>query len=274
MKRTLSLLPLVLAAALFASCKSKDLYSKNQTLLTNSFASYEAGEYERAVNQAKGLVVQTSGDAAKYQVQRFFAAFVAVQAHSHAAFGGRGGFLAEPRSKSTMSLGGAGGSRDFSVPHAVAAARMIGYGYDWTPATAPPSSVLDAQLPAELAALGVDNATLNINLSLLAIYARLGFRARINEIFDSNPTMLTLEGSEQLMDSARLPAPLRPWLTWAVFQYLVTEQNDKEAYRFAVRTLFPGDEESRNGMSVGRDLEDELRTWITDGSAWVFYCSS
>ena len=168
----------VVALVLFgSSCASDDLFAANKASLDAAAANLEAKDYRSCSINSTAMVANTEGEARKYRTQRFCAAYLGFQAHIRASFGGTATFLAGPRDSGGL-LGSGGGADDFSIAHAVASARMIGYGKDW----ASDLTGQEALVPQSLINLGVDNAKINMDLCRLAILARLGFVLDANTV--------------------------------------------------------------------------------------------
>ena len=157
----------------------------------------------------------------------------------------------------------------------LASAQDAGHALDWAPegrdgtgGSGVREEALRRQLPDALAELGVEDARLGLHMGLLVVYSRLGFENRISDILGQNEDMLELGSCTELMDRARLPAEERPWITYLVYRHL--ESSDPPAaYRFAARTLFPGD-----ASGIDADLRASIEEWITGGSEYSFSCPS
>jgi len=264
MRRVHALLLVGLAAGA-ASCASTDLTGKNRKLLEQAVTALEQGELAKTVALRDDLLASTEADAGAYRLQRFGAAYLAAEAHLRASFAGA--WLREPETGTRLRLGAGGGDDTSPTAHMVAAARQISYGMDLAPSGVSEKALAE-QLPASLAELGVENAKLGLSMGLLTVYSRLGFESKVSRILEQNAGMLDLASCQRLMDAARLPDELRPRVTYLVFRHQ-RELDERMAYRFAVRTLFPA---AGGTAGVERAEREALQQWIVGESSYVFTC--
>lgn len=249
---------LALGLCLFA-CSAPKLHKTNRDLLVQGVERLERGQFEGAVQFSDKLVFATAEKPRDYQLQRFFAAFLAAQAHMSASFSGS--FLKDPKEKRSMGIGGQEDESGSVLAHMVAAGRSSGYGLDWFPASAPESG-LEALLPEGLAKLGAANARDNLNLGLMTIYTRLGFDNKIASSLSNSPELLNLETCQAMLERTQFLPAARPWVMYMVFHHL-RDSNEPMAFSFAAEALFQG---------LSPAVEKEMQVWISEESNFRFTC--
>ncbi len=266
--RPLAPLLLALAACSLAACSSSSLHGANRGLLDASRASIEAGRYREAIQSAESVLASTGEAQNDYRLQRFFAAHLVSRAHAEAAFAAP--FLSEPVVGTQFSLtGNASSRRPSSVAHLIAACWWADWTRQWFAGVsdAPREVRGEAVLPPDLAQFGPLNALAQANLLTLAIYCRLDFQDKVADIVTGIPELRSLDSCEAVLEAARVPASARVWVYAGVFEQL-TEEDQREAYRFGIRARSAALAEAQSGFGAAH--RKAIADWILKESQFVF----
>ena len=261
---TWRVLPVWIAALPLWSCSSDTLHRRNRGELAASLAALDQGDFRAATQRLDRLIAATNAEADQYRLQRFFAAFLLAQAHLRAS--GEGGYLSDGQAAQRVSLGQASvlsSESGGSVAHVVASMYPIQHGESWYAENLRLQVDGDAVLPEELESFGAQRAWVNLKLCQVAVYQRLGFGGRVDQLVNPKSGELAgvsdLEQCSQALVDKRVPGCLWASIYFAIFEVL-RDEDPINAYRFGVQSIHGADFPA--GAAARRDAIAAVSEWI------------
>ncbi|MFT4539808.1 MAG: hypothetical protein ACI841_003172 [Planctomycetota bacterium] len=259
---------------IFSACSSPSLYGGYREKLAAADGNLRSGKHADAAKSLEAFLADTYETRDTYHLQRFFASYLLTLAHEASSF--EGSFIMEPRAGGggsfSMDSGEEGAKRPSKIGHAVAVTFYGAYARDGAQsARSKPTEIEgEALLPEDLLDLGVEDAFSHMNLSLLAVYSRLGFEERIPDIVRGMSDLQDDETCEALLERLSVNAAVRPWIYSGIFDYLKAV-DERMAYKFGIRTREAA-EQSKGTM--GRDVTEDIADWIDFESSLRFISST
>ena len=278
-RTSLRALALALGLAALAACSSTNPYTRPHDQLQQAATSFEANNLRATNDTLDVLLSETNAEHADFARQRFFASLLLARVHMAASYGGA--FLFEKGEAASQGIGGIGGiggdsnraepgQRASTTGHLMAGMLHGTNALNWSAAAGKAPREVDGQVlvPASLEAMDVRDAETWLVLSRMVTYGRLRFEDRVKRILDQSPPLLDLKSCEEILDRVGVSGPMRPWTYLLIHRYL-RKVDEPQAYRFAVRALATA---SGSAGSIATKDVEEVSTWITAGSSYVFKC--
>jgi len=278
---TRSTLPGVLALVIgivCSACSVAPQHAANATDLEASYSFWQEGQLKPAATFAERVLARTGAPktAAQYARQRYYATILMMLAHESASFGEEQ-FETEGKRYLSHVFGGSQGSPN---AHLVATAYHAHQGRLGFENAVADSDVAQSEagpvqmIPSALSAFDLQATQDHVNLTMVMVDTRLGFTSR------SNDHLRTLTRAHQIsdldtcnafLDQARFPESGRPWIYYAMFQFLKDTGGDqKEAYRFGISARQAA-EDAHSGFR--QEAADGIADWIDHESNYVFKCA-
>lgn len=274
MKLMNSAVPFAVLVLLATGCGSETLFKANRKSLEASLTALES-DPASALRQAESVVIRTGEDAGAYPLQRFFAAYLAAEAHLAAAE--RGAFLPDSANRKTSGIrlgesAAAPGVEGGALPHLVAAMYHASLGLEWLPRAekARTSEKGEALLPETLEAFGAEQAGIALFLSQIAVFAHLRFQGKVDRYLrePDHAALLDFATCKGLAERAHLRPWLRAWLDYAIYDYL-RQDNALAAYKFAIGAIAL-EEEAKGGFP--RKLADQMERFVVANADLEWIC--
>ena len=213
---------------------------------------------------------------ALYAKQRYYAAILMMLAHESASFGDDQ-FEKEGKRYLSHVFGGTQGSPS---AHLAATAYYANHGRLGFENAKADGETVETEtgpvqlIPPALSAFDLQSTQDHVNLTMVMVDTRLGFTSRSNghlRTLVRAHQITDLDKCNEFLDQARFEDSARPWIYYAMFQFLkATGGDDKEAYRFGISArLASGDTHS----GLHQAATDGIADWIDNESKYIFNCA-
>jgi len=265
---------LIALMAVAAACQSVEP-SVVRGELERAHGLYAEGDYEGAADKIDEILAATSGEPDQFAVQRFYAAFLATQAHLAAAC------LDEPFLTERSYQGGS--PKPSRIAHAMAELLHASNGLAWWESDPAAMSMEDlgGLVPPGLAAEGFEAARTNLHLAMLAAYAALRFDDQARTVLEAPELAAIEERVEQQLSSGTraeaadvwaeemkrvsLPESVHPWVYLALFR---ADDDPRLAFVYGMSALVEG----RGPGGLDELTQAEIVDWIDHGTEYEFQC--
>jgi hypothetical protein len=247
-----------------AACSSINPYDKNRELLESSSASLAASNYAASAQAAERLYAGRAEEADQFELQRFYALYLAAGAHVRAAI--HKPFLG------VDSGAGIGSAQNGDVAHLVAASYYVGLARDLSASAEKEKPVVEEVhlLPADMEALTVRNAQEKLELFRLVALSRLGFSATYQSELERWAALQKIEGCEETIGRVALEKELVPWVFYTLFRFMKDRNDADAAYIFGAKARVAA-KDTEGAIPAERTAE--IVAWVKEKAASVeFIC--
>jgi hypothetical protein len=270
---------MIALAAFFGACSSVNPYAANRETLEVAHKSLQAQKYAEAARAAEALYAGRAEQSSEFRLQRYYAAYLAAQAHIQAALNAP--FLNEAASSDANkgivlnANAPASGLVPSPMSHWVAASYYAAYANDGFAAAAKePLRVEDEELlPIGLKKIDVARVDVQLKLVRLATLTRLGFDVECAAMVEGTEALRAIASCTALLEQAELPAQLWPWVFYSGFKYLAPRGTD-------LRTLQSAYFMGAKARMLAADVNDvaladamlQVRDWAQSQKNYEFHC--
>ena len=267
MRATTSIL-LAASLCLGTACASKAPVVENRGRLNGSLEMLSRRDLSGIDRTMNALLENTQSGIQENALQRFFASWFLVQAHTRAAL--LGAFRFEKTRTSRIAGVEAGAERSSNTGHLVAAVYHATQAREIYAAANRSEATREGQalLPEALEEYGVETATVNLQIVLAATYYRLGFVNEVEKALDHHPELLRPETCLPALRRYRIPVELSSWVALMVYDHLKT-RDEETAYRFGIIAV---EGSQRFGQALPADEVAKVEDWILNGASVQFVC--
>ena len=265
-------------AVLCSACSIAPQYAANATDLEASYNFWQEGDLKRAATFAERVLARTGSPkmSSQYFKQRYYATVLMMLAHQSASFG-EDQFETEGKRYLSHAFGGTQGS---PTAHLVAAAYHAHHGRLGFENAKADGDTAQGQtgpvqlIPPALSAFDLQATQNHVNLSMVMIDTRLGFTSRSNDhlrALTRAHQITDLDTCNAFLDQAQFPDSGRPWIYYAMFQFLKdTGGDEKVAYRFGISARQAA---GNDHSGFDQAAADGIADWIDHSSSYVFNCA-
>ncbi|MCC7011428.1 MAG: hypothetical protein IT454_02600 [Planctomycetes bacterium] len=264
---------------LLGACAGVDPHVVNREALDTSYQHIQKQDYAAAAQTAEALYAGRADDSSSYKLQRYYAAYLAAQAHIEAAL--HKPFLTEAApagAKASIALGAnapATGQVASPTSHWLAASYYAGYASElFEAAVGEPERKGDEELlPIGLKKLDVARTQAYLQLVRLATLRRLGFDVECAGIVEHTDDLRDVAKCKALLEQSDVPQELWPWIFYAGFRYLAPRATDMRSVQFAyalgAQARFLA-EEAQDAQLV--PCAQHVRDWVEALEKYEFHC--